>query len=61
MSLDLIQNAVVRVLTASEEVGSTALVGHPLHEGLMGLYEKSGFIRCPQLSSITLMLSLPNW
>ncbi|WP_339433256.1 hypothetical protein [Pseudomonas sp. EA_65y_Pfl2_P78] len=56
LSLDLIQDAVLRALTASEEVASTALVVHPLNESLVGLYEKAGFLRCPQLSSITMML-----
>ncbi|WP_095148177.1 hypothetical protein [Pseudomonas sp. Irchel s3a18] len=56
LSLDLIQDAVLRALTASEEVASTALVVHPLNERLVGLYEKAGFIRSPQLSAITMML-----
>jgi GNAT superfamily N-acetyltransferase len=56
LSLDLIQDAVLRALTASEEVASTALVVHPLNDRLVGLYEKAGFIRSPQLSTITMML-----
>jgi hypothetical protein len=43
---------------ASGEVGSTALVVHPLNERLVTLYEKAGFIRSPQLSPITMMLPL---
>ncbi|MFJ2365945.1 GNAT family N-acetyltransferase [Pseudomonas sp. NPDC087697] len=56
LSLDLIQDAVLRALTASEDVASTALVVHPLNDRLVGLYEKAGFLRSPQLSSITMML-----
>lgn len=56
LSLDLIQDAVLRALTVSEEVASTALVVHPLNEQLVGLYEKAGFIRSPQISAITMML-----
>lgn len=56
LSLDLIQDAVLRALAASEEVASTALVVHPLNDRLVGLYEKAGFLRCPQISPITMML-----
>ncbi|MNT69824.1 hypothetical protein D3C71_1642360 [compost metagenome] len=56
LSLDLIQDAVLRALAASEEVASTALVVHPLNDQLVGLYEKAGFLRCPQISPITMML-----
>lgn len=56
LSLDLIQDAALRALAASEDVASTALVVHPLNEQLVKLYEKAGFIRCPALSPITMML-----
>lgn len=56
LSLDLIQDAVLRAISASEDVASTALIVHPLNDRLVGLYEKVGFIRCPQLSPITMML-----
>lgn len=56
LSMDLIQDAVLRSLAASEEVASTALVVHPLSDRLVSLYEKAGFLRCPQLSPITMML-----
>lgn len=56
LSLDLLRDAVIRALTASNEVASTALVVHPLNDRLVTFYEKAGFIRCPQLSPITMML-----
>lgn len=58
LSLDLIQDAVLRSLAASEAVASTALVVHPLNEQLVGLYEKAGFLRSPQVSPIAMMLPL---
>lgn len=58
LSIDLLRDAIIRAIAASGEVGSTALVVHPLNERLVALYEKAGFIRSPQLSPITMMLPL---
>jgi len=56
---DLLHDAVERAITASESVGSSAIVVHPLNERLASFYSKhAGFIPCPQLSPITLMLSM---
>jgi hypothetical protein len=51
-----LQGTVICALAAAEDVASTALVVHPLNEQLVGLYEKAGFLRCPQISPITMML-----
>lgn len=56
---DLLQDAVERAITASGTVGSSAIVVHPLNERLASFYSKhAGFIPCPQISPITLMLSM---
>lgn len=55
----LLQDAIGRVLGSSEVVGTAALLVHPLNEDLARFYErKAGFVRCPELSPLTLMLSL---
>ena len=56
LSYDLLEDAIHRALSASEEIASTALVVHPLNERLVRFYEKAEFIRCPQLSPISMML-----
>ncbi|EJN31345.1 hypothetical protein PMI35_01480 [Pseudomonas sp. GM78] len=56
LSLDLLKDAIIRAISASSDVASTALLVHPLTDRLVGYYEKAGFIRCPQLSPITMML-----
>lgn len=56
LSLDLLKDAIIRAIAASSDVASTALLVHPLTDRLVGYYEKGGFIRCPQLSPITMML-----
>ncbi|VVP95003.1 hypothetical protein [Pseudomonas fluorescens] len=53
---DLLRDAIIRTIAAASEVGTTALVVHPLNERLVTLYEKAGVIRSPQLSPITMML-----
>ncbi|NBA96555.1 GNAT family N-acetyltransferase [Pseudomonas sp. R5(2019)] len=58
LSRDLLRDAIVRSINASNEIGSTALVVHPLNEQLAQFYEKAGFIRSPCLSAITMMLPL---
>lgn len=55
----LLQDAIGRVLTSSEVVGTAALLVHPLNEALAEFYaKKAGFARCPDISPLTLMLSL---
>lgn len=55
----LLQDAIRRVLASAEDVGTSALLVHPLNESLAKFYEeKAGFVRCPELSPLTLMLSL---
>jgi predicted GNAT family N-acyltransferase len=56
LSLDLLKDAIIRSIAASSDVASTALVVHPLTDRLVTFYEKAGFIRCPQLSPVTMML-----
>ncbi len=58
-AIDLLQDAIERAISASETIGSTAMIVHPLNERLSGFYTKyAGFIPCPGLSPITLMLPL---
>jgi len=55
----LLQDAIRRVLASAEVVGTAALLVHPLNEPLAKFYEKkAGFVRCPELSPLTMMLSL---
>ncbi|WP_233102338.1 hypothetical protein [Pseudomonas sp. MF7453] len=58
-AIDLLQDAIERAISASNTIGSTALIVHPLNERLSSFYIKyAGFIPCPGLSPITLMLPL---
>ncbi|WP_422776136.1 hypothetical protein ACOXXE_19125 [Pseudomonas mediterranea] len=58
-AIDLLQDAIERTITASAAIGSTALIVHPLDERLANFYMKyAGFIPCPELSPVTLMLPL---
>lgn len=58
-AVDLLQDALERCLAASEVVGSTAVIVHPLNERLADFYSKhAGFIPCPNISPLTMMLSL---
>ncbi|WP_260960786.1 hypothetical protein [Pseudomonas citri] len=58
-AIDLLQDAIERTITASAAIGSTALIVHPLDERLSKFYIKyAGFIPCPGLSPVTLMLPL---
>ncbi|MCO7518802.1 MULTISPECIES: hypothetical protein [unclassified Pseudomonas] len=55
----LLQDAIGRVLASSEVVGTAALLVHPLNEALAEFYaKKAGFVRCPEISPLTMMLSL---
>lgn len=55
----LLADAVERALGAAEIVGSTALIVHPLDESLANFYARfGGFKPCPDLSPLTMMLSL---
>ena len=59
LSLDLLKDAIERAVAAAEMVGATAMVVHPLNERLAELYKKhAGFERCPEISTITIMLPL---
>jgi len=59
IAVDLLQDAIERALAASAVIGSTAMIVHPLNERLEKFYAKhAGFIPCPALSPITMMLAL---
>ncbi|MBD8792668.1 GNAT family N-acetyltransferase [Pseudomonas syringae] len=55
---DLLHDALSRALIVSDAVGSAAILVHPLTERLAEFYGKAGFIRNPDLSPLTMMLSL---
>ncbi|MFZ3182826.1 MAG: hypothetical protein WA173_01615 [Pseudomonas sp.] len=58
-SIDLLQDAIRRCMIASESVGTSAVLVHPLDDKLADFYAKhAGFQRCPELSPLTMMLSL---
>jgi predicted GNAT family N-acyltransferase len=58
-SVDLLQDAIRRCMIASESVGTSAILVHPLDDKLAEFYAKhAGFQRCPDLSPLTMMLSL---
>ncbi|MGI3744887.1 MAG: GNAT family N-acetyltransferase [Janthinobacterium lividum] len=58
-AVDLLQDALSRAIIASETVASSAVVVHPLTERLAQFYAKhAGFQRNPDLSPLTMMLSL---
>ena len=58
-AIGLLQDAVDRAIIASESIGSSAMIVHPLNQRLSDFYTKyAGFIACPGLSPITLMLPL---
>ena len=58
-AIDLLQDAIERAITASESIGSSAIIVNPLNERLANFYIKyAGFIPCPGLTPITLMLPL---
>lgn len=55
----LLQDAISRVMASTEVVASSAILIHPLDEALADFYaRKAGFVRCPDLSPLTMMLSL---
>lgn len=55
----ILKDAIIRSLNAAEVIGSSALIVHPLNDRLAKFYrEKAGFIPCPTLSPVTLMLPL---
>ncbi|MFF7706164.1 GNAT family N-acetyltransferase [Pseudomonas sp. NPDC007930] len=59
LAVALLQDAIERSLIASEVIGSTALVVHPLDDRLAGFYAKyAGFQYCLDLSPTTMMLAL---
>jgi hypothetical protein len=58
-AVDLLQDAIRRCIIASEAVATSAVVVHPLTDELADFYAKhAGFQRCPDLSPLTMMLSL---
>lgn len=58
-AIDLLQDAIERAISASNTIGSSAVIVHPLNERLSSFYIKyAGFVACPELSPITLMLPL---
>jgi len=58
-AIDLLQDAIERCINASETVGSTAVLVHPLNDRLADFYARhAGFIPCPGVSPITMMLPL---
>lgn len=54
----LLKDAIRRVVASSEDVATSAVLVHPLNESLVTFYEKHGFVRCPVISPLTMMLSL---
>jgi len=58
-AVDLLHDAMMRAVIASEAVASSAVVVHPLTERLEQFYAKhAGFQRSPDLSPMTMMVSL---
>lgn len=58
-AVDLLQDAIARCIGASEVVASSAVIVHPLTERLADFYrDKAGFQPCPELSPMTMILSL---
>ncbi|KRW62365.1 hypothetical protein AO726_02780 [Pseudomonas sp. TTU2014-080ASC] len=58
-SVDLLQDAIRRCIVASEDIAISAILVHPLNDRLADFYAKeAGFQRCPDLSPLTMMLSL---
>lgn len=56
---DILQDAITRCIAASSEVASSAVIVHPLTDELADFYKrKAGFQPCPDLSPLTMMLSL---
>jgi len=59
LSLALLADAIERCILASEVIGSTAIIVHPLTQSLGEYYAKyGGFIPCPDLAPMTMMLPL---
>ncbi|POD67257.1 hypothetical protein BKM07_17925 [Pseudomonas syringae group genomosp. 3] len=59
LSIALLADAIERCVQASEIIGSTAIVVHPLTQRLADYYAKyAGFVPCPDLAPMTMMLSL---
>lgn len=55
----LLRDAISRVMASSESVATSAILVHPLNEELADFYaRKAGFVRCPEISPLTMMLSL---
>lgn len=53
----LLKDAIIRAILASEVIGSSAMIVHPLNDRLTKFYsEKAGFIPCPMLTPVTLLL-----
>ncbi|POR62186.1 hypothetical protein [Pseudomonas syringae] len=58
LSLGLLADAIERCIQASEIIGSTAIIVHPLTQRLADYYAKhAGFVQCPDLAPMTMMLS----
>lgn len=58
-AIDLLQDAIERTILASETIGSSAIIVHPLNERLASFYSKyAGFKPCPELSPVTMILPL---
>lgn len=56
---DLLKDAIIRCIAASNEVASSAVIVHPLTDTLAEFYaRKAGFQPCPDLSPLTMMLPL---
>jgi len=58
-SVDLLQDAIGRCISASEVIATSALIVHPLTDRLADFYAShAGFQKCPDISPLTMMLSL---
>lgn len=58
LSRALIKDAVIKVIASSDMVATSAVLVHPLNERLADMYEKAGFMACPDISPLSMMLSL---
>lgn len=55
---NLVKDAIKRSMAASDIVGSSAVVVHPLTSELVEFYRKFGFVECYTLTPVSMMLSL---
>ena len=59
LGVDLLRDAVLRVLSAGDVVGARAVLVHAISPGARAFYEKRGFASSP-VDSMTLMITLQD-